>query len=550
MAEEGSQFGQTVALSGNVAVVGAAGANERTGSAYVFTRDKNTGMWSIGAAIAGSDAESGDRFGTSVHTNGRHVFVGSPRHNAGDGAVYVFSWDEASMAWKQTAKLDGSDAGEGSFFGTDIATHGPHVMIGAPRANEGTGAVAAYELAGSDWNLIHVANPEPSEDRGLFFGQALAVAGNDFFVGIPGANGRAGAASVYTFGSGEMTGKPITAEGLDPRDGFAATLAAAGDVLVAGVAADDYGSGSARVYERGSNGWVATTSIMGKVDNLMAVSGNRVDCADGMASAFGCEQVDLLSFVPVDQLGGGRGVRVNDVWGWTDSETGREYAIVGRLDGTSFVDVTDPNNPIYKGSLPRTEGTPASTWRDMKTYKNHVFIVADGASDHGMQVFDLTQLRNTTAEPVTFTETAHYSNIASAHNIVINEDTGFAYTVGNSSGGETCGGGLHMINLQDPVNPEFVGCFADPSTGRSGTGYSHDAMCITYNGPDTSIGAKKSASVRTKRLSRLPTLRTRVHRSRFPLPPIRTLATPIRVGSLTTTASSTSTTSWMRSAVR
>jgi choice-of-anchor B domain-containing protein len=217
----------------------------------------------------------------------------------------------------------------------------------------------------------------------------------------------------------------------------------------------------------------------------MAVSGDQVDCTDGSASAFGCEQVDLMSFVPVEDLGGARGVRLNDVWGWTDPETNREYAIVGRIDGTSFVDITDPVNPVYKGNLERTEGSPTSTWRDMKTYKDHVFIVADGAGEHGMQVLDLRKLRDVGDEPVTFTETAHYTNIASAHNIVINEDTGFAYTVGNSSGGETCGGGLHMINIQDPVNPEFAGCFADASTGRAGTGYSHDAMCIIYNGPDS-----------------------------------------------------------------
>jgi len=57
--------------------------------------------------------------------------------------------------------------------------------------------------------------------------------------------------------------------------------------------------------------------------------------------------------------------------------------------------------------------------------------------------------------------------------------------VGNSQGGETCGGGLHMINIQDPIHPVFAGCFADTTTGRARTGYSHDAMCIVYRGPDT-----------------------------------------------------------------
>ncbi|HEY5565381.1 MAG TPA: choice-of-anchor B family protein, partial [Rhodothermia bacterium] len=86
--------------------------------------------------------------------------------------------------------------------------------------------------------------------------------------------------------------------------------------------------------------------------------------------------------------------------------------------------------------------------------------------------------------PVEFQETVRYDGIFSAHNIVINEDTGFAYTVGNSAGGETCGGGSHIINVQDPVNPVFAGCFAHITTGNAGTGYTHDAQCVTYKGPD------------------------------------------------------------------
>jgi len=121
----------------------------------------------------------------------------------------------------------------------------------------------------------------------------------------------------------------------------------------------------------------------------------------------------------------------------------------------------------------------------MKVYQDHMFVVSDGAGEHGMQVFDLTRLRGLDgSDPQTFSSDAHYDQIASAHNIVINEETGFAYSVGSSGGGETCGGGLHMINLRDPKAPEFAGCFQDMSTGRQRTGYSHDAQCVIYHGPD------------------------------------------------------------------
>jgi choice-of-anchor B domain-containing protein len=101
-----------------------------------------------------------------------------------------------------------------------------------------------------------------------------------------------------------------------------------------------------------------------------------------------------------------------------------------------------------------------------------------------MQVFDLTRLRDVRGEPAKFTPDFTYDRINSAHNIVINEESGFAYAVGSGGGGETCGGGLHMIDIREPKNPKFAGCFADPQTGSASTGYSHDAQCVTSRGPD------------------------------------------------------------------
>ena len=97
---------------------------------------------------------------------------------------------------------------------------------------------------------------------------------------------------------------------------------------------------------------------------------------------------------------------MNDIWGWTDPLDGKEYALLGRTTGTAFIDITDPNNPVYLGNLPTH--TVSSLWRDIKVYTDHAFIVSE-ASGHGMQVFDLTQLRNVPNPPVTFTADAHYS---------------------------------------------------------------------------------------------------------------------------------------------
>jgi choice-of-anchor B domain-containing protein len=202
-----------------------------------------------------------------------------------------------------------------------------------------------------------------------------------------------------------------------------------------------------------------------------------IECTDGFAGVYPCQDVDLLSFVPNGRLGGGTG---NDVWGWTDPTNGKEYAIAGLSKGTAFVDVSDPTRPVVLGTLPTH--TKNSWWRDMKVFKDHAFIVADFAKDHGMQIFDLTQLREPTRQPGLrrFTATARYTGFGSAHNVAINEDTGFAYAVGS----DTCGGGLHMVNINDPTNPTFAGCYEDE-------GYTHDVQCVVYEGPDGRFTGKE-----------------------------------------------------------
>ena len=201
-------------------------------------------------------------------------------------------------------------------------------------------------------------------------------------------------------------------------------------------------------------------------------------CTGGMAGGYPCSNIDLMAFLPLDQIGGGNG---NDIWGWTDVVTGKEYAIMGLTTGTAFVDISDPVNPVYMGHLPPHTGVSGSSWRDIKTYNDHAFIGSE-ALNSGMQVVDLTQLRDIVSPPVTLVETAFYLGFSTSHNIVINEDSGFAYGVGLNSG--NCARGLHFVDIVNPANPQSAGCF-------SSDGYTHDAQCVNYNGPDTAYSGKE-----------------------------------------------------------
>jgi choice-of-anchor B domain-containing protein len=247
---------------------------------------------------------------------------------------------------------------------------------------------------------------------------------------------------------------------------------------------------------------------------------SNVPCDGRRAGVFPCDDVDLESFLPISSIspdGEAADEDLNDIWGWVDPETGREYALVGKTNGTAFVDVTDALNPVYLGDLPSAQREPISdepvetifeVWRDIKVYKDHAYIVSEEPS-HGVQVFDLRRLRGATEPPQDpWDEDANYSFVAqgpfslldpadfgdrtplltgdNAHNIAINEESGKAYAIGTS----TCaGGGAHIMDLGDPnavengadgydPTPEFVDCISDDS-------YTHDTQCVTYDGPDT-----------------------------------------------------------------
>ncbi len=527
-------FGRTLTLAEGDLLVSATVARQ-SGVLYVFSRDGDS--WRETAALLPSDAHPQGSFGRVSVTDGHSVMLSSWASDSSRGAVYVF--EKQNGAWRETAKLRAGDGEPNDWFGFSMAIAGDRLAIGASRRERGRGAVYLFRRSGGSWQeTARLMPPDTAANTG--FGSAVAFAGDALLISAPGADGFVGAIYGYradangtwtqaarvtppagttpnnTFGSvlqtvgdevwagapGIDTGRMyrltkaadgnwqsvvyLGARDLQPGDGFAGALDVNGSLAVAGVVGDDFGLGSAVIYEKSNNNWSESARLVTEVKGLDPIVGNKVDCTGGKASLYDCGDVDIMSFLPVQQVGGGRGVQLNDLWGWTNARTGKEWALVGRVDGTSFIDLSDPNHPVYVGDLPLTKGARPSIWRDIKVYRDHAYIVSDGSGPHGMQVFDLTRLRNVPRSkmPMTFTEDAHYDHIASAHNIVINEATGFAYAVGANSGGETCGGGLHMIDIREPAKPKFAGCFQDTQTGIQRTGYTHDAQCVVYHGPD------------------------------------------------------------------
>lgn len=122
--------------------------------------------------------------------------------------------------------------------------------------------------------------------------------------------------------------------------------------------------------------------------------------------------------------------------------------------------------------------TDPSTWRDIKVIGNYAYIGSE-ATDHGLQIFDLTKLLKVDPKsPVTFSTgdvAAHFDGFGSSHNIVANEETDLIIAVGTESHLK-CRGGLWMVDVSNPKRPQDAGCVSED-------GYVHDAQCVIYRGP-------------------------------------------------------------------
>jgi choice-of-anchor B domain-containing protein len=198
---------------------------------------------------------------------------------------------------------------------------------------------------------------------------------------------------------------------------------------------------------------------------------------------FQYRNMSLLSQVPLAAMGGGAG---SSLYAWVDPLTNREYAIMGRSTGTSFVDVTNPSSPVVVANMPRVAGSASTSWREPKVFKNHVYVGVDGTSV-GMQVMDLTRLRSYNGTTLTLTEDSVYrgpsNNLTKIHTLAINHSTGYLYAAGSNINA----GRLHIIDVNNPGTPTYAG-----TTGTL-DGYVHETQVVNYNGPDARYRGRELA---------------------------------------------------------
>lgn len=179
--ESGDLFGVSVALSGDTALIGAEGDDDlawNSGAAYVFARVN--GVWMQTAKLTAVDGDAGDDFGNSVALEDERALVGSVGDNLGVGSAYVF--EAGSGVWTQTAKLTAMFGATGDFFGGRVALLGDTALIGAEGDRGRVGAAYVFENAGAVWSQVAKLSADDA-DSGDEFGTTVALDADMALVG-------------------------------------------------------------------------------------------------------------------------------------------------------------------------------------------------------------------------------------------------------------------------------------------------------------------------------------------------------------------------------
>jgi hypothetical protein len=310
-AADNDYFGYSVAISGDYAIVGAPyedGSGTDRGAAYIFHRT-GTNTWDTGIKIdAGMDVGDNDQFGWSVAISGDYAIVGAPYNEdtgSNKGAAYVFH-RTGTNTWGSSVRIGVGNA-DNDQFGTSVAISGDYAVVGAPYEGTDRGATYIFHRTGTNiWSSSTNISASDAAD-GDCFGFSVAISGDYAIVGATvedGSGSDRGAAYIFqrTGTNTWDTGTKIIASDAQDNDEFGYSVAISGDYAIVG-ALDEDGSGDSRgaayIFQRtGTNTWDTGTKITSS-------NANDTDCFGGSVAI--SENYVIVGAPNVDGSGADRG---------------------------------------------------------------------------------------------------------------------------------------------------------------------------------------------------------------------------------------------------
>jgi len=205
-AGEDDYFG-VVSIDNNYAIVGAYNSGDK-GAAYIFKKSDNGETWSEQIKLIGSDSDNDDDFGISVNIHGNYAIVGTENNDSNKGAAYIFK-KNSDETWTEQSKLTANDAADNDQFGSGVHIDGNYAIVGAR-----TKATGLKSYAGKAYifkKIVDENNAETWSEQSAFksddlaaqdyFGAAVSIGGNYAIIGAyqknNGSDSYAGAAYIF-----------------------------------------------------------------------------------------------------------------------------------------------------------------------------------------------------------------------------------------------------------------------------------------------------------------------------------------------------------------
>lgn len=177
-------------------------------------------------------------------------------------------------------------------------------------------------------------------------------------------------------------------------------------------------------------------------------------------SQFNSNKISLLSnwfdaSVPAEPI---YGIKYNGVWGYVDSISGKEFAIIGSTAGTHILEITNPTQPVFCDFIPGRRDS--CIWREYKTYKNYLYIISDDQGNNSFQIADLSSL----PDSITLIHDSD-SLFSRAHTLYIDGTRLYCASV---KGGIIGSSTIAVFDITDPENPQIAGRLEndDPSISQ------------------------------------------------------------------------------------
>jgi len=269
---EWDYFGRTVSISGDYAIVGAYGDDDKgssSGSAYIFKREGSS--WIEQAKLTAIDGAADDWFGVSVSISGEYAIVsayGDDDRGIESGSAYVFKQEGSS--WIQQAKLTASDGAAGNYFSISVSISGDYAIVGSYGDDDrgsSSGSAYIFEREGNNW--IEQAKLTASDGAaGDYFGVSVSISGDYAVVGAHGDDNKGiSSGSAYVFkreGSGWIQQAKLTASDGAADDCLGISVSIFGNYAVIGTPYDDdrgSSSGSVYIFARKGNSWVEQAKL-------------------------------------------------------------------------------------------------------------------------------------------------------------------------------------------------------------------------------------------------------------------------------------------------